>query len=168
MPDPAAADASRWTDKLELAGLVAAVSSAMDRGDRAGMESCYAEDSFDDHGAFKGSGAAFAEYVCGSGALSAMHHLLGQSLFDVDGDEAWGETFWVFHGRAGTVEVSGHGRYVDYFVRIDGRWKLKYRRVVPDAVPMGDDIGAYWPSRRDRQDPLYDRRRSPDDAGPAR
>ena len=164
MTDPAATDLQLWRDKLELAELVAAVSSAMDRGDRAGMVACYAEDSFDDHGAFKGSGAAFSAFVCASGPLDSLHHLLGQSLFDVRGDEAWGETFWVFHGRAGTVPVSGHGRYVDYFQRLDGRWKLKYRRVVPDAVPVGDDPGAYWVSRRDRQDPLYDRRRWPDDA----
>jgi len=27
--------------------------------------------------------------------MSSMHHLLGQSVFEVDGDEAWGETFKV-------------------------------------------------------------------------
>ena len=26
-----------------------------------------------------------------------MHHLLGQTVFDVDGDEGWGETFFVMH-----------------------------------------------------------------------
>ena len=168
MRDAAGSEMGNWDDKRELAELVATVSSAMDRGDRDRMAACYAEESFDDHGTFKGSGAAFADYVCGSGALQSMHHLLGQSLFDVDGDEAWGETFWVFHGRAGAAEVSGHGRYVDYFVRVGGRWELKYRRVVPDAVPKGDDIGAYWRSSRDRHDPAYDRRRTPDDADQVR
>ena len=31
-------------------------------------------------------------------SLDAMHHLLGQSVFEVKGDEAWGETFFIFHG----------------------------------------------------------------------
>jgi hypothetical protein len=90
-----------------------------------------------------------------------MHHLIGQSIFDVDGDEAWGETFYVFHGTVGTTQVNGHGRYVDYFRRVRGTWKLAYRRVVPDAVPEGDDGDAYWQPRRDRDDPVYDPRRQP-------
>jgi|GEM_PF-816675 len=156
-----AAVVQRWLDTLELTELVARLSSAMDRGDRERVASCYAPRSYDDHGSFKGSGDAFAEYVCAEGSLSRMHHLLGQSVFDIEGDEAWGETFWSFRGAAGTAIVSGCGRYVDYFRRIDGAWKLVYRRVVPDEVPVGDDPAAYWQASRDRHDPSYDRLRWP-------
>ncbi|HXX90069.1 MAG TPA: nuclear transport factor 2 family protein [Acidimicrobiales bacterium] len=166
MDDPVNAGMQVWIDKHELAELVAELSSAVDRGDRERIVSCYAEGSFDDHGGFKGSGRAFAEFVCGPGAMSRMHHLLGQSVFDVRGDEAWGETFFVFHGAAGTTAVSGCGRYVDYFRKSDGRWKVSYRRVVPDEVPVGDDLAAYWPASRDRSDPSYDRKRAPDDIDP--
>ena len=150
------------TDKQELAELLAVLSSGVDRADRERLASCYTEDSFDDHGTFKGTGRAFADFVCGPGPMTSMHHLLGQSVFDVDGDEAWGETFYVFHGTAGAVPVTGHGRYVDYFRRIDGAWKLSYRRVVPDAVPAGDDADMYWQPRRDGSDPSYDRHGGPD------
>jgi hypothetical protein len=95
--------------------------------------------------------------------MSSMHHLIGQSIFEVNGNEAWGETFYVFHGSVGTTPVHGHGRYVDYFRRVGGTWKLAYRRVVPDAVPAGDDPGAYWRPTRDRDDPSYERRRSSDE-----
>jgi ketosteroid isomerase-like protein len=162
MNNPASADVQLWMDKNELAQLVATVSSAVDRADRERIAACYAEDSYDDHGIFKGSGQDFADFVCRSGSMSTMHHLLGQSVFDVHGDEAWGETFYVFHGVAGEAPVSAYGRYVDYFRRVDGEWKLAYRRVVPDAVPEGDDPGAYWRSSRDRSDPSYDRGREPD------
>jgi hypothetical protein len=155
-----AADAQVRIDKLQLAELLAVLSSAVDRGDRDRIASCYAESSFDDHGTFKGTGAQFADFMSRPGRMTSMHHLLGQSVFDVRGDEAWGETFYVFNGTAGTAPVTGHGRYVDYFRRIDGAWKLVYRRVVPDAVPAGDDAGAYWRARRDGDDPSYDRRRS--------
>jgi ketosteroid isomerase-like protein len=148
-------------DKQELAELIAVLSSAVDRGDRDRIASCYTEDSFDDHGTFKGTGQEFADFVGGPGPMSSMHHLIGQSIFDVDGDEAWGETFYVFHGTAGTTKVTGHGRYVDYFRRIGGSWKLAYRRVVPESVPAGDDAGSYWRPTRDRHDPSYDRLRSP-------
>lgn len=150
-------------DKQELAELLAVLSSAVDRADRERIASCYTDDSFDDHGTFKGSGRQFADFVCGPGPMSSMHHLIGQSVFDVDGDEAWGETFYVFHGTAGAAEVTGYGRYVDYFRRVGGAWKLAYRRVVPDAVPAGDDAGAYWKPSRRGDDPSYDRRRRPDD-----
>jgi hypothetical protein len=164
MNDVTAADLEGWLDKLELAELVAVLSSAVDRGDRERIVSCYADESFDDHGAFKGSGRAFAEFVCRPGSLTRMHHLLGQSVFDVQGEEAWGETFFVFHGAAGTTALSGCGRYADYFRKIDDTWKLVYRRVVPDESPVGDDPTAYWQARRDRRDPIYDRRRWPEDA----
>jgi hypothetical protein len=154
---------SVWTDKMELTELVAVLSSAVDRGDSERIASCYAEDSYDDHGTFKGSGSEFAAFICGPGSMDSVHHLLGQSVFDVDGDEAWGETFFIFNGRFATTALSGHGRYVDYFRRIEGAWKLKYRRVVPDGVPAGDDPGAYWRSRRDKTDPSFDRRTSPED-----
>jgi len=95
--------------------------------------------------------------------MTRMHHLLGQSVFDVHGDEAWGETFFVFHGAAGTSAMSGCGRYVDFFRKIEGTWKLVYRRVVPDEIPAGDDLTAYWQAGHDRNDPAYDRRRRPED-----
>jgi hypothetical protein len=151
-----------WMDKSKLAELLAVLSSAVDRADRERIGACYAPDSYDDHGTFKGTGREFADFICDSDAMSSMHHLLGQSVFDVRGDEAWGETFYVFHGVAGSASVSAYGRYVDYFRRVDGRWKLSYRRVVPDVVPLGDEVGAYWQPSRDHGDPSYDRRRAPD------
>jgi SnoaL-like domain len=161
MEDQPDAGVQAWVDKHELAELVSVLSSAIDRADRERIVACYAEDGYDDHGVFKGSGPEFADFVCRPGAMRTMHHLIGQSLFDVHGDEAWGETFFVFHGTVGTGVVSGHGRYVDYFRRTYGSWKLAYRRVVPDGVPQGDDPAAYWPASRDGGDPSYDRLRRP-------
>jgi hypothetical protein len=154
-------------DKQELAELLSVLSSAVDRGDRDRIASCYTEDSFDDHGTFKGTGQEFADFVCAPGPMSSMHHLIGQSIFDVDGDHAWGETFYIFNGTVGTTQVEGHGRYVDHFRRVRGTWKLAYRRVVPDAVPAGDDADAYWRATRDRDDPSYDRRQFPDEGNPS-
>jgi SnoaL-like domain len=157
-----------WIDKNELAELVAVLSSAVDRGDRERIASCYAEESYDDHGAFKGSGREFAAYICAPSPSrdgdSQLHHLLGQSIFDIDGDEAWGETFFIFHLAAGGQLLPGFGRYIDYFQRIGSRWQVKYRRVVPDWVgsvgaTISPSMASYVRGARDRTDPLYDRRR---------
>jgi hypothetical protein len=82
-----------WLDKLALTELLAALSAAVDRGDRDAITGCYAEESYDDHGAFKGSGREFAQMICapaGPADQMTMHHLLGQSVFDIEAD-AWGE-----------------------------------------------------------------------------
>jgi SnoaL-like domain len=156
-------DVQAWVDKCALAELLAVLSAAVDRGDRDTIIDCYTEESYDDHGAFKGTGRQFAEMICGPagpGDQMVMHHLLGQSVFDVDGDLAWGETFFVMHAVIGGATMVSFGRYLDYFTRIDANWKLAYRRVVPDATLPGDD-GTYWTPRRDRSDPRYDRLTAP-------
>ncbi len=153
-----------WVDKSALAELVARLAAAADRADNAAIIACYAPRSYDDHGAFKGSGAEFAEMICAAGGRAAqltMHHLLGQSVFDVEGDNAWGETFFVMHALIAGQVAASYGRYIDYFQRIAGEWKLAYRRVVPDVTIPGDDPSQYWPSRRDGTDPRYDRLTAP-------
>lgn len=159
-----APEVQNWLDKNAITELVAVLSSAVDRADKELIASCYAEQSYDDHGGFKGSGREFAEFIAMTTSLSPVtrwHHQLGQSVFDVRGDEAWGETFFTFYSVNDTECQLGFGRYIDYFQRTQSLWKLKYRRVVPDRTPKGDDITAYLTSSRDRNDPLYDHHRWP-------
>jgi hypothetical protein len=156
-----------WADKAALTELVARLAAAADRADKAAVIDCYAPQSYDDHGAFKGSGAQFAEMICsaqGRAAQLTMHHLLGQSVFDVHGDDAWGETFFVMHALIGGQVTASYGRYIDYFQRLGDAWKLAYRRVVPDVTIPGDDAAQYWQARRDHTDPRYDRLTAPPDS----
>jgi ketosteroid isomerase-like protein len=153
-----------WVDKCALTELVSKLSAAVDRGDNDAIIDCYTAESYDDHGGFKGSGSEFAEMICtpaGRAEQLTMHHLVGQSVFDVHGDEAWGETFFVMHAQIGGHIATGYGRYIDYFRRTDDAWKIAYRRVVPDVTMPGDDAAAYWSARRDRSDPRYDHLRAP-------
>jgi hypothetical protein len=103
-----------------------------------------------------------------SAQTMAVHHLLGQSVFDVEGDEAWGETFFTFHALIGKDVHSAFGRYVDYFQRVGPNWELAYRRVVPDRTMAADDIANYWQARRGLDDPRYDRMRWPGGQGDSR
>ena len=134
-------DIQTWVDKCALTELVARLSAAVDRADKAAIIACYAPQSYDDHGGFKGSGSKFAEMICapaGRAEQLTMHHLLGQSVFDIHGDEGWGETFFVMHALIGGNVTAGYGRYIDYFQRLGDAWKLTYRRVVPDVTIPGD------------------------------
>jgi hypothetical protein len=136
---------------------------------------CYAEESYDEHGSgFQGSGAGFADYICGgsptSGGAQFLLHLLGQSLFDIDGDEAFGETAYMMDLKVASGDlVHASGRYLDYFQRIDGAWKVKYRRVVSEWT--GSVTGIEYEkapgqlrSSRDKSDPVYNPKRWPDNA----
>lgn len=157
-------DIQTWVDKSALAELVARLSAAVDRADKAAIIDCYAPQSYDDHGGFKGSGSEFAEMICapdGRAEQLTMHHLLGQSVFDVHGDEGWGETFFVMHALIGGQVTAGYGRYIDYFQRFGDAWKLAYRRVVPDVTIPGDDASQYWQARRDHTDPRCDHLTAP-------
>lgn len=159
--------------RFELLDLLARISQGVDRGDAQAIAGCYTEDSFDDHGGFKGTGAEFAKYICANEGVSSgarnLLHTLGQSLFEVDGDEAWGETAFNFTmTRADDGLFFSVGRYVDYFKQIDGRWLLHYRRVVTEWA--GDVDGQPFASpawvtstRGDREDPVFDHKRSHDD-----
>lgn len=162
-------DAQRLADRLEITDLLALLSRGIDRGDRDLIASCYVEDSWDDHGGFKGTGAQFADYICGGSPISSsaqsMLHVLGQQLFDIRGDEAFVETAYSFDmvNAAGNL-VHSAGRYVDYLVRVDAGWRLKYRRVIPEWT--GEVTAAELPAApdrvrpaRDRTDPVYDERR---------
>jgi hypothetical protein len=158
------AEIHAWVDKSALGELVARLAAAADRADHAAIVACYAPQSYDDHGAFKGSGAEFAAMICavdGRAAQLTMHHLLGQSVFEVEGDNAWGETLFVMHALIAGRVTASYGRYIDHFQRIAGEWKLAYRRVVPDVTIPGDDPSQYWPSRRDHTDARYDRLTAP-------
>lgn len=162
---------AQLADRLELTDLIATLSRAIDRSDRDLVAACYAEDSFDDHGGFKGTGAEFADYICGGSPISrtakSLLHILGQSLFDIDGDEAFVETAYTFDMVTAADELfHSSGRYVDYFRRIDGRWLLVYRRVVNDLggaliTTTSPSPAGQVHSARDRTDPVYDRRTAP-------
>jgi hypothetical protein len=63
-------------------------------------------------------------------------HAIFQSLIDIDGDTARGETYFLAHHRPGNEapdeELVLGGRYVDRFERRASVWKIAHRVVVYD------------------------------------
>jgi hypothetical protein len=101
-----------WVDKCALTELVARLSAAVDRADKSAIIDCYAPQSYDDHGGFKGSGSEFAEMICApAGRLAAEHAPSTRAVsLDVHSDEAWGETFFVMHALIGGQVTAGYDR----------------------------------------------------------
>lgn len=155
-------DLDTIADKLELTELVARLARAVDRMDREGILACYSEKSFDDHGRFRGGREEFAEFICNNPGFTAaspfIYHLMGQSVFDIDGDEAWGETYYAYWMKTGTGQLfQSLGRYLDFFERSDDGWRITYRRVVVEwdgTVPAEDAVpGGHFRGTRDAGDP---------------
>lgn len=62
-------------------------------------------------------------------------HLLGQARYDVDGDHATGEVYCLAHhltDDAPPIVHVMHIRYLDTYLRLDGRWGIEDRRVLVD------------------------------------
>jgi hypothetical protein len=135
-------------DHYEITQVLVEYCHGCDRADGEHMASVYAEESWDDHGHYKGDGKQFArEAVVNIATLRTCHHQLGQSLIKVDGDRAGAETYFIASLRMPTPEGGEilnqiSGRYVDVLERIDGAWKVKHRTCVRDwsiSLPVIDN-----------------------------
>jgi ketosteroid isomerase-like protein len=146
---------------------------AVDRADEELLRSIYWPDATDQHGAYSGSANGFIEF-----ALKALRitepgiHQLHNILIEFRSGGALVETYFSAWNQiptpAGLQNAHQKGRYVDWFEKRDGEWKVKDRVVVFDfteALPMpeGDrearfggakPIGASYP-----HDPVYTARR---------
>jgi ketosteroid isomerase-like protein len=154
----------------EIRDVLMRLARGTDRRDKELIVSCYHPDGFDDHGAFQGSPAEFADWVPEIlGGFAATMHVLGNISIDVQGDVAFVETYCTAHHvfPANDPEGPRDGimglRYVDRFERRgDGPWLIAKRVCVWDyAYAVNDDRWhlppSYVPGRVGRDDPSYQR-----------
>jgi len=150
-------------DKQELRELTQRYCRGVDRGDKALILSCYHPDGTDDHGIGPEKPEDFADRV-----IAAMredhswHHALSGQLFEIDGDTALGETYYIFHSVTHQLNqgMSCFGRYIDQFERRVGTWKILRRSVIVDWMGQlpGDLMsrGSFLQSQPNMNDPVYD------------
>jgi ketosteroid isomerase-like protein len=156
--------------RQEIEQVILGLARATDRRDVEAIRSSYHADAVDDHGAFQGSGAQFAEWVPKALApFAATQHLLSPPRIELDGDVAHAETYCTAHHVYAPDDPGGERdsiiglRYVDRFERRGGQWRIARRRCVFDysyivAVverwPFGPGFRLGSPSR---EDPSYAR-----------
>lgn len=123
----------------------------VDRRDLALIRSTYHPDAFDDHGSYKGDVEGFLAFVEKEvhARFRITQHKLGQSLIEIDGDEAWSESYATCHhvmaevmaepvaGAAAGVSGAARDvadmvmgiRYLDRFERRNGEWRIARREL---------------------------------------
>jgi hypothetical protein len=157
-------DIQTLSDRAEIADLLALYCRGVDRRDEATLRSIYHEDAIEDRseGQFIGPAQKWVGW-----ALSVIpvfdltQHTILNSLVEIEGDTAYGETYFNAYHRFGDPEKSSDessktddikwpesgmemilaGRYLDRFERRDGVWKIAYRKMVCDWVrtqPIAD------------------------------
>lgn len=127
-------------DHFEIRNVLALYCHACDRLDAEVLGSVYApEGSYDDHGIVKGSGPNYAREISAmiDETTKSISHTLGQSIIQVDGDEARAETFFLAFmtavGQDGGPRLSQlAGRFVDRLRRGADGWKIKHRVALHD------------------------------------
>ncbi len=160
----------------EIKDVIMRLARGTDRRDRELMRSCYHPDAADDHGAFRGSGDEFADWVVETLQPMKTQHFLGQIRIEVDGNVAYAESYCEAHHvfEAGDEMVPPQGvksgpvdwimwlRYLDRFERRDnGPWLIADRLCAWDfeyMIPAShkwDLDASFKRGRTDRQDPSY-------------
>ncbi len=133
-------------DRQALTDLVALYCRAVDRRDFELLERLYHPDATHDHGGlFRGSRGEFLAFLQRAMTQVVTHHFVGNALFVIDGDRAEGEVYTINYHVIGDSErrdyVAG-GRYLDHYVRHDGRWVFMSRQRVIDWAHEGPTADA--------------------------
>ncbi|WP_428310506.1 nuclear transport factor 2 family protein [Hydrocarboniphaga sp.] len=152
---------------------------SMDRMDRELALSCWHAGGTDEHTPlFSGTGEAFVDWVWKiHEPMLLTRHTLSNVLIEVDGDNAWSESYWTVLlriARDGAIyDLWSGGRYVDHLSCVAGRWAFVHRRSVHDwdqvqllEMTMANFPGPalvepaalqapLYPARRSQQDPSY-------------
>ncbi|WP_172937939.1 nuclear transport factor 2 family protein [Rhodococcus sp. MS16] len=138
-----------------------------DRADVELLRSVYHPDAIDNHGKFNGPAADFAAWATDLHlGFSCTTHYICNSVVEIDGDLAHGETYvqvWIrSNGEQGVDRVIG-GRYLDRFERRGGVWKIAKRHLLVDwhtlinveSLPPKEGTDTWYSGSRDRNDPSY-------------
>jgi SnoaL-like domain len=165
------AELSEFLDKQRIYEVLCTYCRGVDRCDVDLVRSVYHDDSYDDHGYWKGPGKDFGAFVVNRvwEANSATTHSITNVMIDFDKNGIARSECQVMATlvRRNTdpivADVMG-GRYVDRLSKRNGVWKIDERTVVLDwtrvetwapgtsPVPLE---GFAWGSRNDRSDPVY-------------
>ncbi len=135
-------------DRKEIEDLSATYMRGLDRLDRQALRSVFHDDADADYGFFRGGPDEFVDMAFAAlGDHAANHHMLGQILITLDGDQAFGEVYFqAYHrisGASGPEDLFIAGRYVDRYQKRDGAWKIAARAEVNDwarTEPAADDF----------------------------
>ena len=158
-------------DRHEIHQVMLRYGRGLDRLDNELARSCYWDDATEDHGHFVGHPDQFIPWADGTSlAFESTQHAILNHFCDLQGDDAYTETYYQFTGIAKTAPHFGSvGRYIDHFQRRNGEWRIANRVTIiegtydlPESPATRGQPSSYTadePSqaRRDRTDVSYHR-----------
>jgi hypothetical protein len=157
-------------DRQDIMDVLVRYCRGMDRFDKELLLSCYHPDAIDDHGAFVGTPEEFFDYHHGWHAKynTGHHHSISNTTFELKGNTAHTETYWLFESMNADASMSlSGGRYLDRFEKRNGQWKIAARACIVEWGGMLGDVQtdpafaeAMFGSgtqRRDKTDRSYER-----------
>lgn len=136
-------------DREAIRECLARYARGVDRLDADMVRSAYWPDVVDTHLTFTGNCEEFIDWsFAAMGGMDQTQHILGQVLFNIQGDTADVESyFWGFHRingpDGGKFDVLAGGRYVDRLEKRDDEWRIIERLVVTDWFRQSPD-SADW------------------------
>lgn len=154
--------------KQEIRELSCKYMRGLDRLDPELLRSVFLPYAYCEYGFYDGGVDGFVDL-----AMNALrdhadnHHMIGQALIEVEGDEAFGEIYFNAYHKvpvdSGFEDLVIAGRYLDRYEKRDGAWKIAYRserndwsRTSPTTSPYFDQTPEGLRGGR-RDDPVYDR-----------
>ena len=153
-------------DRAQIHDALMRYCRGVDRGDGELVMSALHPDATLDLGRGPMPAAALAEGVTKIAAAGTMH-FIGNEYVEVDGDTAYGETYFISYatltdsGEPGKLAIRARGgRYLDRWERRDGEWKIA-RRVLVDEWSRIDELPAPMTpptgrvGLRSKDDPVY-------------
>lgn len=158
-------------DRQEIHDVLLRYARGLDRLDNELARSCYWDDAIEDHGHFVGTPDDFIPWADGATLMfEATQHAILNHVCDLQGDEAFCETYYHFSGvTAEGPNFMSTGRYIDHFRKRGGEWRIANRVTivegtydVPKAALTPSPLTAYTPEEpcqatRDRNDVSYHR-----------
>ncbi|WP_372730371.1 nuclear transport factor 2 family protein [Novosphingobium sp.] len=120
--------------KAEIHDLCMAYARGVDRADEALLASIFTDDSTVISGVVNGSGKDFARDITAfvQTNLEMCFHSVANEWVDVRGNEAVGEHYAIAQMVQAGTEVLTGGRYIDRYVKRDGKWLILSRTFVAD------------------------------------
>ncbi|MFN3231166.1 MAG: nuclear transport factor 2 family protein [Alphaproteobacteria bacterium] len=123
--------------KQDIHTIILGQARAIDRGDRALMDSLWWPGASVNVGVFEGPATEFADMILGFTAdRPAMSHHVTNEWIEVRGDHAVAETYVIAFSKVpeedGFIDNFVGGRYLDKFEKRGGTWKCTHRTFVMD------------------------------------
>ncbi|MEX1008339.1 MAG: nuclear transport factor 2 family protein [Acidimicrobiia bacterium] len=144
--------ATQWLlDRAEIHDLMMQYALGVDLRDYDRIRNCFASSFRASYGSREFTDAdELIEFISGVEHFPSTTHFLGTQLVDVDGDDAWMQTYSLITHRPNEDDPSADwvaaGQYVDRLLREHGRWRIAERgssarstRPEPPVAPTTDD-----------------------------